>query len=236
MSTTTTNPNAEAPVLPSGSRVPTAFITLNLIPAWLLWTVIFWENWVNLRLDAPYTGQFLSAPIFVAMAKFSLLLTAAVIISFPLLRLVRNPTNWKDGSFSLLRNWLDCWFLSTVSMVTLNLTTFLGTAYKTRADNGANPDPFYGYFANSIAKKPIPLSADLFTATASLALYTLSSLAVGLVVYACLWLLATKMRNRPAPAMAITKKPTSLDSYVQWAFILVSYSLLNGFFAALIRT
>jgi hypothetical protein len=78
-----------------------------LVPGWIVWTVIIWEAWINLYLDAVYTAQFLSAPLIIAGLKWLMLALAAIVVS----KLGRG----RYLTQTLLRDLLSCWFLSALA-------------------------------------------------------------------------------------------------------------------------
>ena len=146
MSTTAIEPELGAPTSGGGTTTLANLEPLRLVPVWVLWTVIFWENCVNLWLDAPYTEQFITAPIFVAGFKFLFLALAAIAIS----RIQYGVSEWKPNSKTLLRNWLDLWLISSVVMAVLTRLQPSGTLFERESgssDPAQNPDFYLNQFS-----------------------------------------------------------------------------------------
>lgn len=235
MSTATTDQILTSPQLPKGFFAMLTIFRLGIFPTWLLWLVIFWENWVNLRIDAPYTDKFLAAPILVALAKMALLGAAAILVTWLLSILRHQTTIWKSQTGILLRNWLDCWFLSSVTMAFLNWFFDTQPNYESPTGGGrANPDMIFDFFTNGLTGQ---ISyANFGHAVESFTLYTLFCLLSGGVVYLIVQLIVLKMGYKTNTMISGESKLDNIVGFLQLTFVLLTYSLLNGFFATIIRT
>jgi hypothetical protein len=69
--------------------------------------VVFWENYINLNFNAPYTETYLTAPIMVATLKVALLASLAFMMGW-----VASKVQGSDVKRSFFRPLLMCWLMS----------------------------------------------------------------------------------------------------------------------------
>ena len=194
----------------------------GLVPSWLLWTPPFWENYVNLHIDAPYTEKFLAAPLFVAGAKFALIAGLA----WGLHKIAQKY--WATSS-DCLRDLMTCWFLSSFTMSVYHFAISLIPV----TNGGAFPDPVL--LALSGLSMPVTWE-NFFGVAAAFMLYTLIFLALAFVLY-----FATGFFTQHV----VTRFGTTIDGWqghltaqsrlTALCLAAISYVVFNGFFAALIR-
>ena len=231
MSTATADPKYSAPLSGDRAVVPQHVEPWKIAPVWLLWTTIFWENCVNLWLDAPYTVEFLAAPLFIAIFKFLVLFFA----SFVFVPMIYASREWKRDGMTLLRNWLDCWLVSSVVITVLTLLQPSGTLIPGEDGSSGtrqNPDLFLSFF-DDLARNIFTANSSLQHAT-SFALYTFCSIVLVLWLFLCLRLVALKFRWITPPERNTGSNPASGSTKSIFITVL-SFAFLSGIIAAIIR-
>ncbi len=190
-------------------------------PNIVLWSVVFWENYINLNFNAPYTETYLTAPIMIATLKLSMLATVAFIFGW-MVKLMRGS----DAELSLFRPLLMCWFMSA------SVWTF----YLIFRDWALRPEQMDVYYA-----PPDPLASVLFSffdiwPTYEKFIWTYAAeslifLCLGWGVYAVFSTTWGRLRRQGGTTDTGARVVTAQQAIVAVLF----YSYLNGIFAFLIR-
>jgi hypothetical protein len=201
----------------------------SLVPNWVLWTVVLWENYVNLHFNAPYSEDFFTAPLIVAGVKWMMLVAAAWLVTMA-------PT-FKLGFRILLHDLLSFWLLSTAAWSLLVVyygslgpdTTEMTDA---AAELASNPDPF----ANFMQGIPSVVVYGLETAIA---------LAFGILLALILRKVALNMRRnieKHETDLTVTQRREDPNATlpvprpgVRFLLAAVVYVVCNGVFASVIR-
>jgi hypothetical protein len=190
-------------------------------PNILLWSVIFWENYINLNFNAPYTETYLTAPILIAALKVALL--AALAFIFEQLTKQFQKTGVR---FSLFRPLLVCWLMSTLTWAVYIIAMWQALVPAQR-DKSWSPTDYLAQFLYSTFDGWPTYARFIWTYAAESFIF----LCIGWGVIATLS--ASRARLKPQRG---NSDPQAVAITVQQAiFTVLLYSFCNGIFEFLIR-